>query len=111
MVRGSSTSGTTVPHTQSVAVVPPLQVVGYCANILRRDPEEKPSYILDFMIMSCVEKFRAEGIEFLALAPAPLHGVDGHTDGEASFVRTLFRVSGSEGCKVGEWGDLGARSG
>jgi lysylphosphatidylglycerol synthetase-like protein (DUF2156 family) len=67
-------------------------VVGYCANILRRDPDEKPSYVLDFLIMSAVEKFRAEGIEYLALAPAPLHGLDQITEGDSEWVRIMFKV-------------------
>jgi lysylphosphatidylglycerol synthetase-like protein (DUF2156 family) len=66
------------------------QVVGYCSNILRRDPRLKPSYALDFLIMTCAEKFRAEGLEYLALAPAPLSGVE-KTPHDSTFVRLSIK--------------------
>ena len=51
------------------------RVLGYTANILRQDPVNSPSGLLDYIILSAIERFRAEGIEYLSLGISPLHNV------------------------------------
>lgn len=50
-------------------------VIGYTANILRSWPGCKPNGLLDYAVLSALEKFRKEGIEELSLGLAPLHGL------------------------------------
>lgn len=52
------------------------ECVGYCANILRVDPKEQNSRILDFCMLEALLKFKSEGRRFLALGISPLHGVE-----------------------------------
>jgi lysylphosphatidylglycerol synthetase-like protein (DUF2156 family) len=49
--------------------------IGYCANILRCRPGLRPPGILDYAVLTALQRFRAEGIEQLALGIAPLHGL------------------------------------
>ena len=51
------------------------RVVGYTANILRQDPENSPSGLLDYIILRAMDRFREEGIEYLSLGISPLHNV------------------------------------
>ncbi len=51
------------------------ELVGYCANILRRKPGSHPSAVLDFTILQAIERFRSEGVPELSLGTAPCHGV------------------------------------
>jgi lysylphosphatidylglycerol synthetase-like protein (DUF2156 family) len=47
--------------------------IGYCANILRGEPGLRPSGILDYAVLQAMDRFRAEGIQELALGISPLH--------------------------------------
>ena len=75
------------------------QIVGYQANILRRDPKiEKPSYALDFLLLHCDKTFRAEkangthpNLEFLSLSFSPMYGLAKHP-GDSRYLRKTFRL-------------------
>jgi hypothetical protein len=64
----------------------------YTANVLRRDPEAQPRFVLDFLLMHCAELFKAEGLEVLSLGPAYLYGPDGLSGvpGESRVLRLQF---------------------
>ena len=67
-------------------------IVGYQANILRRDVTiQRPSYILDHALLHCQEIFRKEGLEFLGLSLAPIYGLV-KMMGDSSLLRTAFQV-------------------
>ena len=51
------------------------RIVGQCANILRSIPFIKPQGILDFVILTAMEKFKREGLRDLALGLAPLYNI------------------------------------
>gem|GEM_PF-654255 len=52
------------------------KVVGYCANILRKDPDARPSDLLDFTILEAMKKFKKEGIQELSLGISPMFQVE-----------------------------------
>jgi len=52
------------------------KVTGYCANILRKDPEARPSDLLDFTILEAMKVFKSEGIEGLSLGISPMFQVE-----------------------------------
>lgn len=51
------------------------RVIGYTANILRQDMDNSPSSLLDYIILTAMERFREEDIELLSLGIAPLYDV------------------------------------
>ncbi len=69
------------------------RLVGYQANILRRDPTVKhPSYALDFLLLHCVQLFRDEGlVQFVGLSLAPMYGL-GKAAGDAPLLRRVFQL-------------------
>jgi lysylphosphatidylglycerol synthetase-like protein (DUF2156 family) len=72
--------------------------LGYCANILRRARDARPSGLLDYTILQALEQFKAEGLPWLALGLAPLHDLQPHPGDEALlriFGKLLYRWGGS----------------
>lgn len=69
-----------------------FRIVGWCANILRRDPDTTPKYVLDYIIMTCAETFRREQCQFLSIAPAILHGCYS-TPNESHVFRNVIRFT------------------
>ena len=72
--------------------------IGYCANILRCRPGLRPPGILDFAILTALERFREEGLEWLALGIAPLHDLRRRPGDDALLRfcgRLLYRWGGS----------------
>jgi len=71
--------------------------IGYCANILRSEPGLRPHGVLDFAILTALERFREEGLEELALGICPLHGLE-RCPGEDPLLRlcgrALYRYGG-----------------
>lgn len=68
------------------------RIVGYQANILRRDVTiQRPSYVLDYALLHCQEIFRKEGLEFLGLSLAPIYGLV-KMMGDSSLLRAAFQV-------------------
>lgn len=64
--------------------------LGYCANILRREPGARPAALLDYIILTALEVFRAEGLERLSLGLAPLFDLRARP-GEDVLLRLLGR--------------------
>ncbi len=51
-------------------------VVGYCANIIRKSPQAKPSDLLDYIILEAINIFKQEGIDQLSLGISPLYNIE-----------------------------------
>lgn len=64
---------------------------GYCANILRAMPEKSTNGVLDFIILSAMDVFRAEGVSELSLGIAPLQAIEAEP-GERSVVRIISQL-------------------
>lgn len=60
------------------------RIVGYCANILRKAPDAKPSDLLDYIILEAIKVFRQEGVEQLSLGISPLYNVNRETNDRPS---------------------------
>ncbi len=65
--------------------------IGYCANILRARPGLRPSGVLDYLVLSALERFRSEGCRLLSLGMAPLHGIEPRA-GERRHARLLLQL-------------------
>ena len=65
--------------------------IGYCATITRSEPGLKPGGILDFCLLTAMNKFAAEGIRYLSLGLAPLYDLQPHPH-ERSSLRHLLRL-------------------
>ena len=64
------------------------KVIGYCANIIRKCPQAKPSDLLDYIILEAIKIFRQEGIGQLSLGISPLYNIEQET-GDRAIVRGL----------------------
>jgi lysylphosphatidylglycerol synthetase-like protein (DUF2156 family) len=67
------------------------KVAGYCANILRKDPDARPSDLLDFTILEAMKVFKAEGIEELSLGISPMFQVE-KEEGDRFSLRHLQKL-------------------
>tara|TARA_Y100001954_G_scaffold237982_1_gene303655 strand:- start:2382 stop:3437 length:1056 start_codon:yes stop_codon:yes gene_type:complete len=65
------------------------EIIGQCANILRSTPFIKPQGILDFVVLTAMEKFKKEGLRVLALGLAPLHNIE-KRDNDNTILRYLL---------------------
>lgn len=66
------------------------ELVGYCANILRAEPDKESNGALDFIILEAMKTFRREGLRELSLGMAPLYGVE-EVEGDRKLVRNLAK--------------------
>ena len=62
------------------------RIIGYTANILRSKPGLRPHGVLDYVLLTAIEKFRTEGLETLSLGQSPLYGI-APCEGESTFLR------------------------
>ncbi len=68
------------------------EVIGYCANILRRWPTARPAAALDYTLLEAMAVFREEGKRVLALGFAPGHAVEA-VDRDMVGVRTVMQLA------------------
>ncbi len=81
------------------------RTVGYTANILRSEPDVKPRGILDFCILTAMETFREEGVEFVSLGLAPLHDIQPHPH-ERPRLRQILEFAHERGNALYSFKDL-----
>jgi lysylphosphatidylglycerol synthetase-like protein (DUF2156 family) len=67
------------------------RVVGYCANILRAQPDLPLKGILDFALLEALKVFRSEGAETLALGLAPCYDVQTQLN-DRSTIRHILQL-------------------
>ncbi len=67
------------------------QLKGYCANIIRTRAEAGVSAVADFIVLSAMQTFRAEGIEEVSLGLSPLHRLQ-PVKGERRLFRRLMQL-------------------
>jgi lysylphosphatidylglycerol synthetase-like protein (DUF2156 family) len=75
------------------------ETIGYCANILRGNPEIKPNGFLDFTILEAMKVFKKEGVRYLSLGFSPLHDLR-KTPHEIPAIRTIANLFYTYGSKV-----------
>lgn len=51
------------------------RIDGYCANILRTEPQVQPAGLLDHILLTAIRTFQQEGHSRLSLGISPLHGL------------------------------------
>lgn len=66
------------------------KIIGYCANIIRKDPTAKPSDLLDYIILEAINTFRSEGIQQLSLGISPLYNIE-KEDNDRPALRVIQR--------------------
>lgn len=67
------------------------KVVGYCANIIRKCPQAKPSDLLDYIILEAIKVFKQEGVDQLSLGISPLYNIEQEA-GDRAIVRGLQKL-------------------
>lgn len=75
------------------------KVVGYLANILRRDPRVHPASFLDKIIVQAALKFKDENVKELSLGLAPLANI-GAYDGDILALRRGLQFLYNSGGKI-----------
>lgn len=81
------------------------RTIGYTANILRSEPDVKPRGILDFCILTAMDKFREEGVELVSLGCAPLHDIQPHAH-ERPRLRQILQFAHERGNALYSFKDL-----
>ena len=67
------------------------ETVGYCANILRGNPQIRPNGFLDYTILEAMKVFKSEGVKYLSLGISPLHDLR-KTPHEIRAIRTIANL-------------------
>lgn len=75
------------------------ETIGYCANILRGNPQIKPNGFLDYTILEAMKVFKKEGVKYLSLGFSPLHDLR-KTPHEIPLIRTIAKLFYNHGQSV-----------
>ncbi len=67
------------------------ELKGYCANILRANPDRSANGALDYTVLEAIKVFRAEGVKELSLGIAPLQNIEAEP-GERKSVRLISKL-------------------